>query len=111
MTKRKDKKSAVAPESALQDPTETASTTPDPALMATSTRPRPNIKFAGRKTWDAGKRKVLNDPAPIDRFSDAGELISLPPADWQKTNRLFYHSDAATIARAFPHLYKLVKSK
>jgi hypothetical protein len=51
MTQRKDRKSAVAPESALQDPQtmtaersrelsefadDIASTTPDPALMATS---------------------------------------------------------------------------
>lgn len=117
MTNRSRNQSADSPDPALHDRVidpfaeRADSTTPEPALMDTSEKPRPNIKFAARPTFDAGRRKVLKDPAPIDRFSEGGRLIFLPPADWQKTNRLFYHCDADLIARAFPHLYKLVTSK
>jgi hypothetical protein len=75
------------------------------------TLPRPNIKFTGRRTLSKDKRKVLFDPSPVDRYSHCGRLVKLPPADWQKRNRLFYHESATEIANLFPHLYKLVKSK
>jgi hypothetical protein len=79
--------------------------TPEKAL------PAANIKFIGRDVWDKGKRKILKAAAPIDRYSDAGELVLLPPADFQKRQRLFYHEQAGRIAAAFPHLYKILRSK
>lgn len=82
-----------------------ARATPEKAL------PPANIKFVGRDVWDKGKRKILSRAEPIDRYSDAGELVLLPPADFQKRRRLFYHEHAGRIAAAFPHLYKLLRSK
>lgn len=79
--------------------------TPEPALKPA------NIKFVGRDEYDKAKRKILRETAPIDRFSDAGKLILLPPADFQKRRRLFYHESAALIAATFPNLYKLVLPK
>ena len=79
--------------------------TPDPASKPV------NIKFCGRRVFDKAKRKVVTPNDPIERFSDRGELIELPPAAFQINRRLFYHSDARRIVRSFPHLYKLVKPK
>ncbi len=81
-------------------------TTPEPALK------QANIKYIGRvEYFDKSKRKVERENAPVDRFSDAGTLVELPPADFQKRRRLFYHESAARIAATFPNLYKLVISK
>lgn len=85
--------------------------TPDSALLFKIALPAPNIKFTGRDVWDEGKRKILSHAEPIDRYSDAGELVLLPPADFQKRRRLFYHERADRIAAAFPHLYKKLRSK
>lgn len=101
MTKRNNK---TGPQDLAAPETASGSTTSEPAL-------RRNIKFIGRKVFDKTKRKILSDPSPIDRYSAAGDVVKLPPADWQKANRLFYHERAAEIARLFPHLYKVVKSK
>lgn len=68
----------------------------------------PNIKFAARKTWDKGKRKVLKDPAPIEFIKLPGDSIELPPARFQIERRTFYHARASEIIAAFPHLYKRV---
>jgi len=86
---------------------------PDPATPETASRPeqRPNIKFVGRREFDKAKRKVLYDPQPIETVSFAGRVVKLPPADWQKRNRLFYHIGAVDIVAAFPHLYKIVRTK
>lgn len=74
-------------------------------------RRAPNVKFVGRAEYDKGKRKILKPNDPIERFSDAGELFLLPPADFQKRRRLFYHESAARIAATFPTLYKLVRQR
>jgi hypothetical protein len=99
MTKRKD------------DTTPEPASPTIPAAWPPADRPKPNIKFIGRRVFDAGKRKVLSDPQPLERISFAGRLVNLPAAGWQKRNRLFYHKAAAEIIAAFPHLYKKVRSK
>lgn len=86
-------------------------TTPDPALSARETLPPANIKFCGRVVWDKNRRKVVIVNDPIETFSDCGEVIKLPPADFQKRKRLFYHKDAARIARTFSTLYKIIRRK
>lgn len=80
-------------------------TTPETASTPAA-RPADNIKFAGRPTWDKGKRKKLVDPQPIERFTDAGRAIELPPAAEQSTRRWFYHPDADLIVQYFPKLYR-----
>lgn len=85
--------------------------TPEPALQPVKTLPAPNIKFVGRAEYDKAKGKILVDNAPIDRFSDGGELFELPPADFQKRRRMFYHEAAARIAATFPNLYKIILPK
>ena len=72
---------------------------------------RPNIKFCGRSEMDREKRKVTKAADPLERFSVAGEIIKLPPGDFQKRRRLFYHESADIIAATFPNLYKLVSPK
>ena len=83
--------------------------TPDPALPAIA--PANNIKFAGRPEMDKGKRKILRPNDPIELYSDAGRIVRLPPADFQKRVRLFYHEAAGEIVAAFPHLYKRIRPK
>lgn len=87
--------------------------TPDPTLSAGDADPgvRPNIKFCGRPEYDRGKHKILKPNDPIERFNFEGETIALPPGDFQKRRRLFYHLRAATVASLFPHLYKLVRER
>lgn len=80
--------------------------TPDPA-----NRPARNIKFVGRPIFAPGKRKILSDPQPLESVSFLGRPEKLPPADFQKRVRLFYHESAAEIAAAFPHLYKQIIPK
>lgn len=90
---------------------ETASpalTTPETALVA---NPAPNIKFCGRNEYDRQKRKVIRANDPIEAFRSGDAEIKLPPADFQKRRRLFYHESAALIARLFPHLYKKLKKR
>jgi hypothetical protein len=70
-----------------------------------------NIKFIGRPVYGPGKRKILSDPQPVDYYSNAGQVVKLPPADWQKRNRLFYHESANEIATLFPNLYKIIRRK
>lgn len=72
---------------------------------------QPNIKFVGRPTFAPGKRKILEDPQPLEAISFAGDLVKLPNADFQNRRRLFYHVRAAEIVATFPNLYKLVKQK
>lgn len=107
MPKKKNEASEIidrlTPEAALQPANRQES--PNSAL------PAPNIKFVGRDEYDKAKRKILREAAPIDRFSDGGEMFLLPPADFQKRRRLFYHESAARIAATFPTLYKLVRPK
>lgn len=82
-----------------------------PATPETASQPAPNIKFVGRPEYDKGKRKIQRPNDPIERFSDGGNLVKLPPADFQKRRRLFYHEAAALIAATFPNLYKTVKPR
>ena len=89
--------------------------TPDPALSADDAdhgvTGSANIKFCGRPEYDRGKHKILKPNDPIERFNFEGETIALPPGDFQKRRRLFYHLRAADIASLFPHLYKLVRER
>lgn len=88
--------------------------TPTPALAAVTepaATPTRNIKFIGRPVFAPGKKKILEDPQPIERFSDRGEQITLPPADFQIRARLFYHEKAAQIAAVYPFLYKQIIPK
>jgi hypothetical protein len=73
--------------------------------------PKPNIKFCGRKYWDRPKRKVLREDLPVETIVDGGDVLILPPAAVQLSNRLFYHAEASRIVQLFPHLYKLVTAK
>lgn len=69
----------------------------------------PNIKFCGRPTYDRAKKKILNDPQPVESIRFGNETVTLPAAEFQKAKRLFFHTEAGRIIRAFPHLYKRVK--
>jgi hypothetical protein len=82
-----------------------------PATPEQALQPAPNIKFVGRDVYDKAKRKILRVVDPVDRFSDGGNLVKLPPADFQKRRRLFYHEAAELIAATFPNLYKIVKPR
>lgn len=74
--------------------------------------PPPNMKYCGRPIYsDASKRKIEKANDPIESYSNAGTIVNLPPADFQKRRRLFYHQSAAEICRLFPGLYKLVIRK
>lgn len=85
----------------------------DPAAVSADPSKTPdwNIKYIGRPRWDKGKKKRLDYNAPIERFSDRGEIIELPSPSAQERTRTFYHPDAARIAAAFPHLYGIRRSK
>lgn len=83
--------------------------TPDLTTPESASRPA-NIKFTGRDELDKRKRKVLRRNDPIENFTIPGGSIELPPADFQKRDRLFYHESAAIIVAAFPQLYKLIRS-
>lgn len=114
MTRQTKRKNQTTP-----DPASNPETTPVSASPAALPAPRPavatqkarNIKFIGRPLFAPGKRKILNDPQPIESVSFAGEIVNLPSADFQKGRRLFYHSRAGEIVAAFPHLYKIVRQK
>lgn len=73
--------------------------------------PAANIKYIGRARWSKDKRKRLDHNAPIEQFSDRGEIIELPSPSFQERTRKFYHKDAAKIVQVFPHLYKNLVSK
>ncbi len=74
-------------------------------------RPANNIKYSGRPEMDKGKRKIVRPNDPIELYSDAGRIVRLPSADFQKRVRLFYHEAAGEIVAAFPHLYKRIRPK
>lgn len=77
-------------------------------IPGSSSGPAFNIKFYARRTWDKGKKKVLHEPAPVERIKTPEREIVLPPADFQTEYRLFYHPDAGEIIKLFPYLYKRV---
>jgi hypothetical protein len=83
-------------------------TTPE---KAPGSSPPANVKYTGRAVWDKGKRKRLDQNAPIESFSDRGQIVDMPAAAIQEGQRLFYHEQAEQIVRTFPHLYKRVIRK
>lgn len=78
---------------------------------AAGSTPAANLKFVGRREFDRHKRKVVNPNDPVESISISGRIIALPAAETQKANRMFYHEDAAEIANAFPHLYRMIQPK
>lgn len=98
----------------LSDTIETAERQTAPAAAVTTpaaTMQPANIKYIGRMVYDKAKKKIRSHDLPIESVSVGGQTITLPDAETQKTRRLFYHDQAGTIIRSFPHLYKAVVRK
>jgi len=71
-----------------------------------------NIKFVGRDEIDKETGKLIRRNDPIECIINAGVEILLPKATEQKKKgKGFFHKNADTIVRLFPHLYKAIKKR